>query len=166
MLIDDPRFTSKFIPEPMSGCWLWMGASDQRGYGQLYSHRHGRTMRVTRILLEEIIGIIPEAICACHKCDNPYCVNPKHLFPGTQRDNAIDSARKGRRYAGGAYTYRNREKTHCKYGHPFSLENTIVRPHGQRGCRICNTRLMKEAYARRCAKAEADQLEKEATDGR
>lgn len=164
MLTDDQRFLSKVIPEPNTGCWLWFGASDQRGYGQIWSASRRRVIRVTRLLLEEAIGTIPESICACHKCDNPYCVNPQHLFPGTQMDNALDSARKGRRYTGGANTYRNREKTHCKYGHPFSLENTIIRKYERRGCRICYTRLMKEAYLRRRAIAEADRLE--ATDGR
>lgn len=92
------RILARSVPEPNSGCLLWEGATDQRGYGVICSD--GRTLRVHRVMLESRIGRHlrpwPEEH-ACHSCDNPSCCNPDHLWPGNALTNAWDSCRKGRR---------------------------------------------------------------------
>lgn len=88
------RFFSKIEPEPMSGCWLWAGGVFARGYGGFY--HNGTMKRAHRVSYQLFRGPIPKGLCICHKCDVPLCVNPDHLFTGTQEENLLDAARKGR----------------------------------------------------------------------
>ncbi len=89
------RLESKSIPEPNSGCWLWTASVISDGYGCLRSD--GRTQYAHRLSYEINTGPIPEGMFVCHKCDTPSCVNPRHLFLGTNQDNIKDSMEKGRR---------------------------------------------------------------------
>lgn len=84
-----------YIPEPMSGCWLWVGGCVPKGYGTL--RRRGKTYRASRFSWELHKGTIPAGLHVLHKCDVPACVNPDHLFLGTNLDNVRDMDRKGRR---------------------------------------------------------------------
>jgi hypothetical protein len=77
------------------GCWLWTGCLDNRGYAKL--RVDGRSERVSRLLVELSTGTKPPRnLSVCHSCDNPPCVNPAHLFVGTQSDNGRDMVKKGR----------------------------------------------------------------------
>ena len=92
-LID--RFTSKFIPVPESGCWLWAGASDLDGYGFI-KRKDGKQLRAHRVAYEHFNGEIPEGYYVLHKCDVPCCVNPNHLWVGTNQENMDDKVSKDR----------------------------------------------------------------------
>lgn len=76
-----------------SDCWLWMGFRVAAGYGRYYSE--GKVWRAHRYAYEKLVGPIGD-LCVLHKCDNPPCCNPAHLFLGTPRDNARDRSDKGR----------------------------------------------------------------------
>jgi hypothetical protein len=78
-------------------CWLWTGALNHKGYGMLSVNNSKAAAH--RLSWEMANGPIPNGLFACHNCpsgDNPRCVNPAHLFLGTQDDNMKDASRKGR----------------------------------------------------------------------
>ena len=89
------RIFDRAVPEPNSGCFLWPGAVDQSGYGRVMIK--GKCREAHRLAFEVFEGPIPEGRCVLHKCDVRCCVNPKHLFLGSRRDNIVDMDRKGRR---------------------------------------------------------------------
>lgn len=101
------KFERSFSPEPNTGCWLWTGTVDKDGYGIL---REGRRYRVRahRFAWQLERGPVAGDALVLHRCDTPPCVNPSHLFIGTQADNVRDARGKGRlssqthpeRYAG------------------------------------------------------------------
>jgi len=84
----------------MDGCIVWQGRIHKRGYGEVTIGRgaDGWPVRVRahRVAWEEAFGPIPNGLCVLHKCDNPPCVNPEHLFLGTRADNNRDRFLKGR----------------------------------------------------------------------
>jgi hypothetical protein len=86
------RVINQSIPEPNSGCWLWLGTTNGR-YPQLKIKR--KNIYAHRIACESVYGDIGD-LQALHKCDNPLCVNPDHLYPGTQLQNVKDCIDRGR----------------------------------------------------------------------
>jgi hypothetical protein len=127
-------FARNVSPEPTSGCWLWSGRYAEGGYGVIDMLRVPvLAHRFSWIIFR---GPIPDSVLACHKCDNPACVNPDHMFLGSPKDNMQDCLTKGR--------FTPAVIKVCKYGHPFNDENTYVTKTGirvgHRSCRACGRR--------------------------
>lgn len=94
---DHLRFSNKINREVGSnGCHEWIGSKSKKGYG--YFHHKGKTKKAYRISYELFYGPIPSGLHVCHICDNPSCVNPEHLFLGTNTDNYQDKIKKNRQY--------------------------------------------------------------------
>ena len=84
------------MPEPNSGCQLWLGAHTKRmGYGTIFWEE--QIVPAHKASWESINGPVPMGLLVLHKCDNPACINPNHLFLGTHKDNSDDKIEKGRR---------------------------------------------------------------------
>jgi len=129
------RFLSKVERIPIEGsCWVWIGSQSTGGYG--YFHASGKNKRLPkrthRTAYELFVGAIPPGLWVLHKCDNPCCVNPAHLFIGDRKDNMDDCARKGR-----VCTIGQSRKTHCLRGHELNENNTYTRANGHRVCKQC-----------------------------
>jgi hypothetical protein len=135
------RFWSKCIPEPNSGCWLWIGATTDHGYASV---RWRNRMRIAhRISYAIIVGPIDPDLVIDHLCRTRCCVNPAHMEPVTM---AVNTARGFNSIAVAAATRaRAASLTHCFRGHELTPSNVVRRPNGGRSCRRC-TNIRKAAY--------------------
>lgn len=89
------RLYDKVIKGSVDNCWIWTGCTGAKSpYGVI--RFKGKQTTVHRVAYELEYGLFDYSLQVCHKCDNPKCVNPKHLFLGTCLDNARDRVRKGR----------------------------------------------------------------------
>jgi hypothetical protein len=89
----ETRFWAKVARGP--GCWEWTGALS-RGYGQFAVGGSKRVLGAHRVSWEHVNGPVPPGLFVLHRCDNPRCVRPDHLFIGTIKDNTADMLAKGR----------------------------------------------------------------------
>ena len=89
----EERFWSKV--EKSIGCWVWLGGKDEYGYGR-FGVGAQTTLLAHRVAWILVNGEIKNGLLVLHSCDHPFCVNPSHLWLGTDQDNATDCARKGR----------------------------------------------------------------------
>jgi hypothetical protein len=92
------RFEASYIPEPNSGCWLWIGSAihQKTNYSRGQLEANGRTRYASQVSYELHVGSIPAGKIICHTCHNPLCVNPEHLYAGTHKQNTADMVRAGR----------------------------------------------------------------------
>jgi hypothetical protein len=115
------------------GCWEWTGTRDKDGYGEI--SRPGTNagkVRAHRLSWELHNGDVPEGLWVLHRCDNPPCVRPDHLFVGDYLANIRDMMEKGRA--------KRPLSTHCHRGHEMTEQNTYLWTNGiktVRQCRIC-----------------------------
>lgn len=92
----EARFKKKYyIVNSDTGCWEWIGCKWKGGYG--YTRQNGKRQSAHRYMYELYISPIQKELDLLHCCDNPSCVNPKHLIPGTHSDNMKDMYNKNRR---------------------------------------------------------------------
>jgi hypothetical protein len=135
-----PLFGSALLPERFwdkvhldaSGCWLWTGARNDKGYGLFTSDGARKTLRKIRAHRASyltLIGEVPDGLVLDHLCRVRHCVNPDHLEPVTHRVNLL---------RGETLAARNHKLTHCKREHPFDEANTWVDKKGTRHCRTCH----------------------------
>ena len=114
------------------GCMFWTGSTNSDGYGKISFQN--KPVLLHRWIYEQHHGHIPKGILICHRCDTPQCWNIAHLFAGTSQDNLLDCARKGR--------HTNGSKTHCRHGHEYTPENTLMTDAGKgrwrRSCKTCS----------------------------
>lgn len=102
------KFEARIERITETGCWIWTGSLIGKGYAQMPSGR--RLLGIThahRYSYMKFVGEVPEGMQVCHRCDIACCVNPNHLFLGTNQDNVDDMMRKGRHGKGGASGERN-----------------------------------------------------------
>lgn len=134
------KFWERCMPEPMSGCWLWTGATSVQGYGVMWNGRQDQALAY-RVAYLALRGELPAPpLQLDHLCRTRGCVNPAHLEPVTQRENILRGASPSAIAA---------TVTHCPKGHPYDERNTKIRPDGSRECRVCHRASCNDARARR-----------------
>lgn len=138
------RFHRYASPEPNSGCWLWLAGALRKGYGMLYVSP-GKIKLATHISLELYGNQRPSPEhWALHKCDNPFCVNPDHLYWGTAVDNFSDMIARGRGRMDST------RKEICVRNHVLA-ETGYVRGDGYRQCRLCDRERAAERRRQLCS---------------
>ena len=136
----EERFWMRVDQSDPDGCWEWQGGRSNRGGYGLVGVGKAKNAKAHRIAYELANGPFDSDLFVCHRCDNPPCCRPDHLFLGTNADNAADRERKGRNRPGPAVAASaqvRRQRPTCKHGHPWTDENTRINRDGGRACRAC-----------------------------
>lgn len=125
-VFDLPERIQSHILIAENGCWNWTAALSHNGYGRVWTGVRNRAAH--RYIYELLVALVDGRLQLDHLCQNRKCVNPEHLEPVTSKENLRRSG------------HANRLKTHCKHGHEFTEENTLIdkfskTPH--RRCKIC-----------------------------
>jgi hypothetical protein len=140
------NFTNKIAKTP-DGCWLWLGAKTNLGYGKL--GLKGKTLLAHRVSYQLFRGEIPEGMKLDHTCKKRSCVNPYQLDVVTQKENLL---------RGETINASNAQKTHCPKGHPYDEANTWIgsKKNGvqYRSCILCNKAKGKSRYRNQQASSE------------
>lgn len=131
------EFESHTFPITETGCWIWTMGLTGAGYG------HCGLDLAHRVSYRLYKGDIPKGKFILHSCDVRCCVNPAHLRAGNQSENIRDAVKRGRHFGA--------SQTHCKNGHEFTIENTLIRS-GKRSCKICQYESTRNSYRRRKCK--------------
>ncbi|HWY33590.1 MAG TPA: hypothetical protein VNX68_03020 [Nitrosopumilaceae archaeon] len=132
------RLEQQSFKLPNNGCWIWLGYTNPKGYGEI--HFNKRTERVHRLSAHLFLGLDLEdkKQFANHKeCLNKNCWNPEHLYVGTAQDNTNDSKKWGAM---------SNIKTHCKYGHELTNDNITLGSKGERNCKTCAQKRANDYY--------------------
>jgi|SRR5215469_2704963 len=123
------RFDMRYIPEPNSGCWIWLGGVNKAtGYAEFYISKERKVLG-HRFSYEWNVGPISPELQVDHKCRVRCCVNPDHLQLVSCRENIL---------LGETLAAANAAKTHCPKGHEYSAQNVMITIDGYRRCRECS----------------------------
>jgi hypothetical protein len=122
-------------PEPMSGCWLWMGVLNGSGYARIRLGAH--LIFVHRLFYEFYKKPIPAGLTVDHICRVRCCVNPAHMDVVTHRENCLRGIAPAAKHA---------KQTHCIHGHEFTAANTWRRRNGGRLCLKCAVERSRRYY--------------------
>lgn len=137
------RFEEKFIPEPNTGCWIWMGSTVKSWkalYGTFWLNGNHLTAHRAAFIIYK--GGIADDLEPDHLCRFTLCVNPQHLEAVSHRINTL---------RGNGATAVHARKTHCKNGHPFTSDNLYASPSCERKriCKECTRARLNRANQRR-----------------
>jgi HNH endonuclease len=135
------RLEKLYIPEPNSGCWIWIGSIESLGYGRFKpdGRRKSKMKKAHVVSYQEFKCDVPDGLELDHLCRVRCCINPEHLEPVTRKENIRRSP-----IALAAIWAR---RTHCSNGHPLSGDNLVKTTENRRRCRIClNKRYREKRY--------------------
>ena len=134
------RFENMYMPEPNSGCWIWLGYIWQDTGYACFAITHSQTKQAHIVAYRLYRGEIPEGMQLDHLCRTRWCSNPWHLEPVPCKENLL---------RGNTRNARNAAVTHCPAGHPYEGTNLYIRKsNGQRGCRACRNDVRRRAAAK------------------
>jgi len=134
----DRRFDILHFPEPNSGCWIWLGALDAKGYGSISVN--GKNLKAHRWAYEHFIGPIPVGLVPDHLCHLPCCVNPWHMEPVTHQVNIL---------RGQGIAAIRAKQTHCIHGHELAGDNLLSQSRRGRQCKLCHRKITNRARDKR-----------------